>query len=578
MQARRISIRLADGKDRESIYAIRHQVYGRELRQHAENPSGKLKDQLDEVNSYIVAKTDGRITGFVAITPPNPKGFSIDKYFSRETLPLVFDQGLFEIRLLTVEPLRRGTQLAASLMYAALRCAESMGARTVVILGRLEVLEMYRRAGMKSLGRQAESGSVTYELMSAETRDLRLHLKNFPGLLARFESSIEWEMDGISFLKEDSCYHGGASFGAIGDEFDSLERIDAVINADVLDSWFDPAPGVVEKLFQHLPWALKTSPPTQSEGMCRMVSRARNVPEEAIIAGAGSSDLIYLGLRHWLTPKSRVLILDPMYGEYAHVLEKVVGCIVDRLSLSRSDNYAVNLKELSQALGRNYDWVILVNPNSPTGQHIQREKLAGVLGMAPPTTRFWIDETYVEYAGFNQSMEALAARSRNIVICKSMSKVYALSGVRSAYLCGPADLMDELRPLNPPWAVSLPAQMAACEALRAHAYYQERWNETHKLRAELAEGLKRFHWEILPGCANFLLCRLPQDQPEAIELVAACRLRNLFLRDVANMGKCFDKRMVRIAVKDGTTNSKMLEILRVTLAQFGRPGQGRNGA
>ena len=43
-----------------------------------------------------------------------------------------------------------------------------------------------------------------------------------------------------------------------------------------------------------------------------------------------------------------------------------------------------------------------------------------------------------------------------------MSKVYALSGARAAYLCGPPDMIDELRPLRPPWSVSLPGQIAAC--------------------------------------------------------------------------------------------------------------------
>ena len=47
-------------------------------------------------------------------------------------------------------------------------------------------------------------------------------------------------------------------------------------------------------------------------------------------AGGGSSSLIHLALRRWLTPDSRVLLLDPMYGEYAYLTEQVLGCRVDR--------------------------------------------------------------------------------------------------------------------------------------------------------------------------------------------------------------------------------------------------------
>jgi histidinol-phosphate/aromatic aminotransferase/cobyric acid decarboxylase-like protein len=256
-----------------------------------------------------------------------------------------------------------------------------------------------------------------------------------------------------------------------------------------------------------------------------------------------------------------VLILDPMYGEYAHVLERVVGCRVDRLALSRANGYVVDCDELAARLRKGYDLVVLVNPNSPTGQHIGRRRLEAVLDCAPERTRFWIDETYVEYAGQSQSLEPFAAASSNVVVCKSMSKVYALSGVRSAYLCGPTDLIHELRSISPPWSVSLPGQIAACEALRSLAYYRERWAETHRLREELAAGLRRLEWDVAPGCANFLLCHLPAHQPDASSLVAACRRRNLFIRDIGSMGKCFDRRTIRIAVKDAATNQAMLTIL-----------------
>jgi histidinol-phosphate/aromatic aminotransferase/cobyric acid decarboxylase-like protein len=59
---------------------------------------------------------------------------------------------------------------------------------------------------------------------------------------------------------------------------------------------------------------------------------------------------------------------------------------------------------------------------------------------------------------------------------------------------------------------------------------------------------------------------LPVTHPEASVVVAECRRRNLFLRDVANMGKCFDARTLRVAVKDAQTNAAMLHILRTTLA------------
>ena len=167
----------------------------------------------------------------------------------------------------------------------------------------------------------------------------------------------------------------------------------------MLDAWFDPAPSVLRKLVDHLAFAVKTSPPTQSEGLQRTIAATRGIAEQSILPGAGSSDLIFASLKHWVTPQSRVLILDPMYGEYAHVLEEVIGARIDRWKLSRALNYDIDGPSLAATLATGYDWVVLVNPNSPTGRHLPRRILERILTSAPATTRFWIDETYVDYVG-----------------------------------------------------------------------------------------------------------------------------------------------------------------------------------
>src|SRR5438132_4581235 len=398
-QSMTITISLADERDRDRIYAIRHDVYAQELKQHAQNAGGLLKDKLDEINTYLVARRGGAIAGFIAVTPPTAAGYSIDKYFTRSELPLVFDRGVYDVRLLTVTAANRGSQVAMLLMYAAMRYVESLGGTTIAAIGRLEVLEMYVRAGLTSLGLRATSGEVTYELIAASVPDLRTRVRAFEEALSRLEPLVDWQLRNVPFRAADRCYHGGAFFDAIGDEFDALEKRNTIINADVLDAWFDPAPSVTDKLAASLPFSIKTSPPTGCDGMRRAIARARGVQNQHILAGAGSSDLIFGGLRHWLTPASRVLILDPMYGEYAHVLEKVIGARVDRLTLSRRRNYDVDLDELAARAADGYDWIVLVNPNSPTGRHLARRGLERVIAAAPPAVRWWIDETYVEYAG-----------------------------------------------------------------------------------------------------------------------------------------------------------------------------------
>lgn len=556
----RLVLEAAGPADREAIYRIRHEVYARELGQHSLNATERLRDSLDDWNVYLVAKIGAEIAGFISLTPAGSPSLSIDKYFARDTLPFPVDERLVEVRLLTVLKSYRSREVAGLLMYGALRWVEAHDSRNIVAIGRREVLDLYLKAGLTPVGRSAQSGAVTYDLLYGCIGDLRAKLEAFSGLLARLEEKTDWRL-GFPFRRPAACFHGGAFFSAIGERFDTLERSDSIINADVLDAWFPPSPRAVDALQHHLPWLLRTSPPTACEGLVEAIAQARGVKPGNVLPGAGSSDLIFRALREWLTPQSHALILDPTYGEYAHVLERVIGCTVDRLPLSREMNYAVDLPRLESALSDGYDLVVLVNPNSPTGRHIPRMELERLLRNLPPQTRVWVDETYVDYLGAGQSLESFAAQSENVLVCKSMSKVYALSGARVAYLCAGPHQLEALRAITPPWVVSLPAQVAAVRALEDPDYYSARYAETRNLRETFAGELRTFDWDIVPGVASFLLCHLPDDGLDAATLVHLCREKGLYIRDAAAMGLRLGTHAIRIAVKDSGTNQRMIRII-----------------
>lgn len=559
--SRVLEVRAPTNEEREAIYRLRHEVYARELGQYPLRPDGRLTDSLDAFNIYLIASDGKEIHGFISVTPPGHGLYSVDKYIKRDLLPFPVDDKLYEIRILTVPQSSRRSLLALTLMYAAFRWIESHGGTRIVAIGRHEVLGMYQRVGMKGVGPKFQAGAVTYHLMQATMADIHEGLHRVRDLLFRVEAEVKWKLS-FPFRTPAPCFHGGEFFTAVGEEFDALDRREKIINADVLDAWFPPSPKVTAALQTHLPWLLRTSPPTGCEGLVRVIAQTRGVQPECVLPGAGSSDLIYRALRHWLRPDSRVLILDPTYGEYPHVVEGVIGCRAERLALLRDENYRLDPVRLAARLAENFDLVVLVNPNSPTGQHVSREELIRVLRYAPAATRIWVDETYVEYAGPDQSLEPFAASSENVIVCKSMSKVYALSGARVAYLCAGPHQLEPLRPITPPWVVSLPGQVAGVEALKDADYYARCYRETHALRAELTDGLRALNWTLIPGMANFLLCHLPDNGPDAATVIARCRERGLFLRDASAMGSQLGNRAIRVAVKDGETNRRMISILQ----------------
>jgi histidinol-phosphate/aromatic aminotransferase/cobyric acid decarboxylase-like protein len=561
----KLNLSLATAAHRNDIDRIRHDVYAAELGQFTRSPDGLLHDRPEVESIYITAVYNGKLVGFVGITPPASPRYSVDHYLSRSDIPVQFDNHLYEIRALTVIDPARGSLAAPALMYAAFRWIQTRGGKQLMAIGHQKVVDMYLRAGMKKVGQSFLCGQLEYELLAAPVSAVNKQLTRFNSRLIRLEKQVEWTLDS-PFHRPADCYHGGAFFNAIGNQFDKLDRRNEIINADVLDAWFPPCPSARQALQDHLDWIMRTSPPNHSEGLTQTIAKARGVDPECILTGGGSSPLIFMAFRHWMKPTSRVLLLDPTYGEYAHVLEKVVGCKVERFKLDRNEGYRLTPEKLSLKLAEGYDLFVWVNPNSPTGQHISRSEVEAVLRQCPPTTRVWIDETYVEYAGRKQSLETFAAQSQNTVVCKSMSKVYSLSGLRVGYLCGSPGLLEPLRALTPPWSVSLPAQIAAVHALNSPDYYEKRYEETHLLRAQLVQGLQNIGiLEIIPGGANFILFHLRDDHPDADTLIQRCRENGLFLRDAAEMGSGLGDRAIRIAVKDADTNLRMFEILKAAL-------------
>ena len=562
-----LQLRPATPADMGQIHRLRHDVYADELGQHEPRPARVLADELDRDSVYLVAAAGDEVVGFVSVTPPWLGRFSVEKYVRRDDWPLLADPALFEVRILTVREEHRGSPAAGLLMYAALRWVASRGGRRVVAMGRTDLLGLYRGVGLARLGRTIRSGAVTFELLGGDVAGMRRRAADRYGqLLSRFAATVDWRLD-MPLADDDECHHGGAFVGALGPRLDRLDRRHDVVPADVLDAWFPPSPAVVRALAEDTAWLARTSPPTAADGLRAEISHARGVPEASVAVGAGSSDLVFRALRGWLTAGSRVLLPDPTYGEYAHVLERVIGCAVDRLPLERSDGWRLDADRLAEAVRSGYDLVVVVNPNNPTGRHVDRADLTKVLTDVPERTRVWVDEAYVDYVGSEESLESYAASSPNVVVCKSLSKVYALSGLRAAYAVGAPPVAAQLRRWTPPWAVSLPAQVAAVRALRDPDHYRACWAHTERLRAELARDLAGAvgGGEVIESRVNFVLVSLPRGGSCASEVVRRCRERGVYLRDLTSLSATFEQRTIRVAVRTADENARIVDALGAAL-------------
>lgn len=362
------------------------------------------------------------------------------------------------------------------------------------------------------------------------------------------------------------AYHGGAFFNAIGNDFATLEKSKEIISADVLDAWFDPSPKVIAKLKKFLPFSIKTSPPTQCEGLIQTISKVRQIPGENIIVGGGSSDLMFAFFPHILKKGDNVLILDPTYGEYAHIFEHVTENKVIRHKLKKENNFKVNYDSLSKQIKKEKpDLVVLVNPNSPTGQYWAKQSVIN-LTKAFPAILFVIDETYIDYIDKKLSLEKEAVKNKNLVIIKSMSKVYALSGARAGYIVAHGKVINKVSSFIPPWSVSLVAQIAGVEALKDPAYYSKKYKETHELRQNMISELKKIpSVKIYDSIANFFLIELLDKKLNADVIIQKLRKQKIYLRDCTSMSTQFKNNFIRVAVKDKRTNKIIVDALKKAL-------------
>ncbi len=374
-------------------------------------------------------------------------------------------------------------------------------------------------------------------------------------------------LTGPTHVPENKAFHGGKSFEAIGEGFEHLERAADIINADVLDAWFDPAPGVLQKLRDFLPFLARTSPPVHAAGLIAAIARQRDLPRDCILAGGGSSDLIFACFPHLIPSNGRALILDPMYGEYLYVLNTVLGIQVKRFELVKEDSFQLDADALiARVRLEQPDLVVIVNPNSPTGRHCPRAELLHFIDRIPESVTVVVDETYIDYVGRVESIEAQACQRPNLLVIKSMSKVYALSGMRVGYLVAHPSVIQRLALWIPPWSVSLPAQLAAIEALADPDYYQQQYRQTGLLCRQLVSGLERHpQLRVYPSQANFVLLETPCSAQLLIEHM---RRSNVFVRNCDSMGNRFADRFLRIAVKTQSQNERIVEALATALAQF----------
>lgn len=264
-----------------------------------------------------------------------------------------------------------------------------------------------------------------------------------------------------------------------------------------------PSPRVKEAL---LKVDLSSYPDPQSWELREALAKLTGVRPEQIVPGNGSTELIHLLARAYLAARDTVVILAPTFGEYEAACE-LTGARITVIRSEETNGFVWNIAMACQQIRKlKPKLVFLCNPNNPTGVYLERSM---VEALAAATDRGFliIDEAYISFvAGAWNATELLPLG--NVVVLRSMTKDYALTGLRLGYALCPAEVAQLLYLNQPSWSVNAVAQEAGLASLSDHEHLLQAKHCVAEGRKYLRQELEALGLKVLPSAANFLLVKV----------------------------------------------------------------------
>lgn len=292
-------------------------------------------------------------------------------------------------------------------------------------------------------------------------------------------------------------------------------------------------------------------------------SAAFHVDPRSVVFGNGATELIYL-LPRVLRPE-RILLPAPCFSEYAEAARSM-GIPTASVALSPARGFQPKPGDIAGAAGR-HTMIFWGNPNNPDGRLLTETEWREMEEKAAERDN-WIvaDESFIEFAGSSHSLRSRMKECPRLLILGSLTKFYAVPGLRIGYCLAAPDTAEKLRKGLFPWNVGGPVQRYMTAALQDEEYRRtsrefcrrEGQRMTRQLRA--LPGL-----QVFDSTADFILCRLLGGRADAGWLQEQLESRCLLIRQCANY-EGLDRSYFRAAVKDRHSNDILVKNLEEILS------------
>jgi histidinol-phosphate aminotransferase len=284
-------------------------------------------------------------------------------------------------------------------------------------------------------------------------------------------------------------------------------------------------------------------------------ARYSGLANQQIIATRGADEGIELVIRAFCEPaKSNILICPPTYGMYA-ISAQTFNVGVERAPLN--NDFSLDLANIQSFIGK-VNVVFLCSPNNPTGTRIQHDDVIAVLEMYRDEAFVVLDEAYIEFDSDAQQTQLLAQYD-NLIILRTLSKAFALAGIRCGFILSNPQVCSTLMKVIAPYPVPAPVAQVAAKALDAEGINLMR-NRVKHLQAGIQNIRTRLsnitELEITGDTkANFVLFRSDKNPALMSYLVE----NGVIIRDQSKQLKL--QNCLRITVGSEQENAKLLNLI-----------------
>ena len=289
----------------------------------------------------------------------------------------------------------------------------------------------------------------------------------------------------------------------------------------------------------------------------RNVSLVQDMPENTLVFGNGSDEVLHLLALSFLEPGDEVVQGDPSFAMYEIYAAQCNAAVV-KVPLK---NFTHDLDALADAVTPKTRMVFIANPSNPTGTLVRQTEVKRFLDRVPEHVIVVFDEAYTEYVtdAEKPDLRPFVREGRNIMISHTFSKAYGLAGLRVGYGMTRPEIAEVLNRVRSPFNVNLPAQAAAAAALSDTEHVE-------RTVALNADSLRLFYSEFeqmglayVPSQGNFVLVDVGRDSREVFEQM---QQRGVIIRAAYGMGL---PHHIRVSTGTMPQNQRFLAALKEVL-------------